>query len=78
MIVAVDIIIIFINRDGGAFSNVSGGGGGWGGTHLPLSHTHTLTQNFQNANLFAILTVSSVSVVSCSGGPASWCFLGSS
>ena len=62
MIVAVDMIIIFINRGGGAFWNVSGGKGG--GAHVPLSHTHTPTQNFQNANLFAIVTISSRSVYS--------------
>ena len=38
-----------MGRGGGAFLNVGGGGGGGGGGHLPLSHTHTSTQIFQNA-----------------------------
>ena len=50
-----------------------GGGGGGRSVHLPVSHTHIPTQIFQNAlcvvrslaqaNLFAIFTVSIVSVI---------------
>ena len=62
-----------------------------GRAHLPLSHTHTPAQIFQNVLfrcslaqvlLFAIFALSSVSLIdctsvgSCSGGPASWCSLG--
>ena len=38
----------------------------------------TLRCSLTQANVFAIFTESSLSVVSFSGGPASWCFLGSS
>ena len=62
-----------------------------GGAHLPLSHTYTPAQIFQNvlfrcslaqAILFAIFALSSVSLIdctsvgSCSDGPASWCSSG--
>ena len=62
----------------------------WRGAHLPLSHTHTPSQIFQNTLciicwhkqssqcLVCPLSIcDNASVGSCSGGPASLCFLGS-
>ena len=62
----------------------------WRGAHLPLSHTHTPSQIFQNTLciicwhkqssqcLVCPLSIcDNASVSSCSGGPASLCFLGS-
>ena len=62
----------------------------WRGAHLPLSHTHTPSQIFQNTLciicwhkqssqcLVCLLSIcDNASVGSCSGGPASLCFLGS-
>ena len=62
----------------------------WRGAHLPLSHTHTPSQIFQNTLCIIcwhkqssqclvcpLLICDNASVGSCSGGPASLCFLGS-
>ena len=62
----------------------------WRGAHLPLSHAHTPSQIFQNTLciicwhkqssqcLVCPLSIcDNASVGSCSGGPASLCFLGS-
>ena len=62
----------------------------WRGAHLPLSHTHTPSQIFQNTLciicwhkqssqcLVCPLSIcDNASVGSCSGGPASLCFSGS-
>ena len=62
----------------------------WRGAHLPLGHTHTPSQIFQNTLciicwhkqssqcLVCLLSIcDNASVGSCSGGPASLCFLGS-
>ena len=63
----------------------------WRGAHLPLSHAHTPSQIFQNTLciicwhkqssqcLVCPLSICDnyASVGSCSGGPASLCFLGS-
>ena len=62
----------------------------WRAAHLPLSHTHTPSQIFQNTlciicwhkqssqRLVCPLSIcDNASVASCSGGPASLCFLGS-
>ena len=51
------------------------GGGAFWNTNFPKC---PLRCSLPQADLFAIFTVSSVSISSCSGDPSSWCFLGSS
>ena len=51
------------------------GGGAFWNTNFPKC---PLRCSLPQADLFAIFTVPSVSISSCSGDPSSWCFLGSS